>query len=309
MESFLLAADARARDASAPKSAATQAVTAFTFDLKGADSDEHWSDIWINAFDGYGSMCASLLPPPPPQEEWHPCSYRNNADIAFRAVEEENLPRVRELFTAPKDLLRWRMNQFTCGHVVSFEYHESILHAAFATLNLEILQHLYTVSPLRFMQLMGMTNTEEHMGEGATLPLLYSISLAFRDTTGERCSRESQEARRELRLPAIMSWLCDTGLMTPTLAAICFPVTERRPPKRVKQETMSRWIIEAEYARDYTPTAALSVLEHWEQLGMEQQMALSLEVLENIQMKMSEEMTAAVAAAMMQAVTMQEAAA
>ena len=195
--SFLIAAEARASDAHAQRPAE------FTFTLLDADGEE-WSDTWINALDGYGATCASNLPPPPLQAQWHSCSQKGDAnEAALRAVEDENVELVRELFKTPRDLLRWRSGWFICGQVVSFTYYETVLHVAFAALNLEILQLLFAISPTVFMQLLGMVNIEEHMGEGATLPLLYSMSLAFRDADGVRCSKESQEARRASRLPRI----------------------------------------------------------------------------------------------------------
>ena len=212
---------------------------AFVFKLIDGEGGE-WEDRWVNVLDGYSTALASHLPPPPLQDGWHPCALnRGSACSAFRAIEHEDVARVRKLFATSKDLLRWRQFEFTCGMVVSFTLHESVLHVAFAAaLNLEILQHLFALSPLHFMQLMGMANTEQCYDEGANLPLLYAISLEFRDSGGVKCSRESQETRRVERLPAIVAWLCDTGLMTPTLAARCFPVVERPvAEKRVKQET------------------------------------------------------------------------
>ena len=280
-QSFLIAAEAR--EYHTRRSAAIDA-DAVTFTLRDAD-DEEWTDVWINALHGYGEAAASCLPPPPRQEQWHACSQKGDAnEAAFRAVEDENVELVRELFSTPKDLLRWRAGEFMCGCVVGFTYHESVLHVAFAALNLETLQILFAASPMLFMALMGMTNAEEWMGEGATLPLLYGISLAFRDAEGGQCSMESQVARRASRLTAIMAWLCDTGLMTPTLAALCFPLAaERDRPQAarqgVKQNTKSRWIIEDVHARAHLDPEALAVLERWEQLSVEEQSTRSLEAL------------------------------
>ena len=270
-ESFLDAAEAREYHT---RRAAAVDGPVFTFTLQDTDEAE-WTDVWANALDGYGKTAASRLPPPPRQEQWHSCSQKGDAnESALRAIEDEDVELVRNLFKTPKDLLRWRAGYFTCGCVVSFTYHESVLHVAFAALNLVILQHLYSLSPVLFMQLMGMTNMEEHMGEGATLPLLYSMSL-------EKLSGGPGKDRRANRLPAIMAWLCDTGLMTPTLATACFPVVGRPElPKSVTQQTLNRMIVEAVYARALLPPAALAALERWEALGLEHQCALSKAALE-----------------------------
>ena len=119
----------------------------------------------------------------------------------MRAVWDEDLASVRQHFRKPRDLLRWRENEFICGNVVGFTLYESVLHLAFGTLNLDVLKHLFAIAPLAFMQLMGMTNTEEHMGEGATLPLLYGISLAFRSESGDRLPEGAARQKRERLLP------------------------------------------------------------------------------------------------------------
>ena len=259
----------------------------FVFELANeGNEDEPWTDTWIDAFagssirgvPGYGVE----LPPPPLQDEWHPCT--DDSDPALRAVLLEDLESVRQHFREPKDLLRWRENTFTCGHVVGFALYESVLHLAFGTLNLEVLKHLFAVAPLAFMQLMGMTNTEEHMGEGATLPLLYSLSLCYRsEVMGERVPIADAKEKRERRLPAVMGWLCETGLMTPVLADLCFPraapptPSPKPTPTQVGQEAGGRrWIIEAVYARKHLPAAALAALQRWERLGLERQRMLTL---------------------------------
>lgn len=248
------------------------------------DDSDAWADIWINSFAKYGVK----LPPPPPQVEW----YNNGValpsnDPALLAVLKEDIDAVREHFQEPRDLLRWRQNEFTCGYVVGFSLGESVLHLAFATLNLDVLRHLFAVSPLAFTQLMGMTNTEEHMGEGAALPLLYSISLAYRsEVTGEPLhgaepTAAARQAREE-RLPAVMTWLCETGLMTPVLAEFCFPGGPASAHSQVSQTTSTRCIITAKQARRNIPNTALAVLQRWEQLSMKQQRMLTLSSLADV---------------------------
>eukprot|EP00966_Prymnesium_polylepis_P181003 4192461-Prymnesium_polylepis.1 len=181
-ESFLLAVAGRSSVSVSATDISTTAVdpllrtfeppSDFVFELIcDGNEDAPWSDIWINSFAKYGLD----LPPPPLQDEWHPCatvSQQDHYHPAVRAVWAEDLASVRQHFRKPRDLLRWRENEFICGNVVGFTLYESVLHLAFGTLNLDVLKHLFHIAPLAFMQLMGMTNTEEHMGEGATLPLL-----------------------------------------------------------------------------------------------------------------------------------------
>jgi len=283
-ESFLLAAAHRRNAAIGLPGYAVvhMAQRPFVFELTPDEEmlpDEPWSDVWINGFSRYGIE----FPPPPPQDEWKPGNIFNAYDASGRAllaVLREDVEAVREHFRQPSDLLRWRQNYFTCGHVVGFTLYESVLHLAFATLNLDVLKHLFAVAPLEFMQLMGMTNTEEHMGEGAALPLLYSISITLKnELTAERVPLSAAKQTREARLPEVMTWLCETGLMTPVFADFCFPRPNGAfpPPKRVNQEVDGgRWIIEAVYARQHLPAAALSVLQRWERLSIQQQRLLTL---------------------------------
>jgi hypothetical protein len=80
-----------------------------------------------------------------------------------------------------------------------------------------------------------------------------------------------------------MSWLCETGLMTPVLADSCFPDGPQVPEPRVEQEVAgNRAIITADRARQHTPAAALTVLQRWEQLSMEQQRVLTLASLADV---------------------------
>ena len=264
-ESFLRAVAARS---AACRRTERQRPDPFVFELwYSGNDDEPWSDVWVNSFAKYGGV---ELQPPPLQNEWWPCT--SSHDPALRAVLEEDLEAVRKHYKQPSDLLRWRENYFTCGCVVGFTLYESVLHLAFAALNLEVLKHLFAIAPLTFMQLMGMTNTEDHMGEGATLPLLYSISL-------EQAPKDAAKQKRERCLPAVMSWLCATGLMTPVLADVCFPCPDGPSPppaKTVGQYTSERRIIEAPYARCHLPAAALSTLQRWERLSRVQQRVLTL---------------------------------
>ena len=275
--SFLAAVQARRLDACPITPTADADVSDYLFDLDDGD-EENWCDVWINCFAAYGDQYATALPPPPTQDSWFPCDHggnRQRTDDALRALEEEDVERVRELFAAPNDLLRWRSGTFRCGNVVGFTFHLSAVHLAFCSLNLSILQHFFAVSPMRFMQLMGMSNTEEHMGEGGTLPLLYALSLPF-PLTGAAVDR------RASRLPDVMAWLCESGLMTPNLAAACFPMAEltgNLTPKWPRQETEDRWVIEAAFAREHLSdqgkSTALDVLERWERLTVKQQRQLS----------------------------------
>ena len=126
------------------------------------------------------------------------------------------------------------------------------------------------------MQLMGMPNTEEWYDEGAALPLLFSLSLAYRDVKGVKCSRSSQEERRSSLLPPLMTWLCDKGIMTSSLASFCFPLQQANAvEKTVKQEDRRRWILTRGEARGHIPPEALGVLQRWEQQGGEKQWKLS----------------------------------
>lgn len=252
----------------------------YAFELEDGQGEE-WADVWVNSFECYGAADARCLPPPPLQASWHPCDHTLDhglgpLDDHLRAVLDEDVERVRELFTTPADLLRWRCGTFMCGLVVGFTYYESTVHLAFCTLHLAILQHLFSTSPMHFMQLMGMTNTEEYMGEGGALPLLMALSLPVPVTAAEE--------RRAQRLPAVLTWLCESGLMTPTLAQRCFPKEEHMTaadwqqlsPKAVRQEMPRRWVIEAEFARRHLEDAgALPILERWEQLPLLQQRVLT----------------------------------
>ena len=217
-----------------------EAVEEHTFELEGYE-EEPWRDVWLNPFAKYGTSHASTLQPPPLQDSWHACAPTNavpdkkDPDEALEAIESEDLEKVIELFKKPDDLLRWREGTFTCGCVVGFEYHENALHVAFGTRNVEILKHLFAVSPERFMQLMGMANTDDdecNQGEGHTLPLLYALSLPLmRGIWATDDHAEARKADRAAKLPAVIEWMCDSGVMTPTLAETCFPIVPPQPPR------------------------------------------------------------------------------
>ena len=84
----------------------------------------------------------------------------------------EDLEAVREHFKEPKDLLRWRRDTMSHGDNVGCSLFEGVLHIAFATLNLDVLKHLFAVGPVVFMQLMGMKSA-------ASMPLLHHLQAVL----------------------------------------------------------------------------------------------------------------------------------
>ena len=133
---FLAAVHVRRLDAGAvgPESTGDAELSEYIFALDDG-TEELWSDVWVNCFAAYGDAHACALPPPPTSASWFPCDnggykVESRTDEALRALQEENVELVRDLFATPKDLLRWRSGHFCCGNVVGFEFHLSALHIA-----------------------------------------------------------------------------------------------------------------------------------------------------------------------------------
>jgi len=151
-------------------------------------------ELWINGFKSVSETAAALVPPPDP-DEWLPCTCncfeKTLSDSKLAALRTGTLEEVKEAFTEPRDLLRWMGNPADGDGA-------NTLDIALIRGDVEMLQHLVQVSPIYFMQLLGMISS----GCPTKAPLMWGI---------------------ETKQKNVISWMCEAGIMTDTLFAHMMP--------------------------------------------------------------------------------------
>jgi len=155
--------------------------------------DEYWPSLkvvkWVNAFSSLGADAAAVLSPPDPSQ-WHPCNcscFDSKKDPAIHALRTGTLEDVKAAFTEPRDLLRWMADPADDDSVISLSIPADV----------DMLKHLFQLSPKYFMQLMGIvSNTNGYV----TTPLRWAIF----------------DRKKEL-----IVWMCESGVMTDALFQNC----------------------------------------------------------------------------------------
>jgi len=155
---------------------------------------------WFNALGSLGEDAASVLSSPDPSE-WHPCKSdiltRPNADAALKVLLNGTLEDVKRAFVEPRDLLRWMADSIDDTPLISLCL-ACCAKCAKRKDNVEVLKHLFQLSPKYFMQLMGMVSLTI---QGPITLLSWAVY------------RKQKE---------VISWMCESGVMTDAIFQNCF---------------------------------------------------------------------------------------
>jgi len=128
-----------------------------------------------------------------------------------------SLSEVQEHFKVPSDMLKWEVDGVDGMSVPMLEY-------AFQSMNLDILKHLFEVSPLHFMQQLTMQTT----GYQSTAVITSAMLRATEDNIPKLCE--------------CLQWMCDTGIMTDDVFKTAGWTPASHTPANLKDACDPKWL-------------------------------------------------------------------
>lgn len=216
------------------------------FDIEGQGVG--WSDLWVNGLEHLGEAAAKCVPHPNQSDDWQAIDPQSTT-----ALRSSDLDAVCALFSKESDLQRWSEDDID-------EMQTSTLSIAFSEMVLSVLQHLFELSPVLFMQQLGMPSGD--CGWARWTPLSLVCTDYFKNGGGWHQRRREHKGAR---LAPLLQWLCRNGLMTRTLLPQCFGQLGGKLLER-----------QSDVPAGVMPEPAKQVLQQWQQLSDHEQDTLTI---------------------------------